>query len=84
MSEEDVLNFTKLIDSNIETGIITNDIDLRNPRERFANCSLEFNELNGDISHTNFLIDYDTLFNLNYQLKSMLNQIDQTIKNFNK
>lgn len=84
MSEQQHFNFTKLIDSNIETGIITHDLDLRNPRERFAHCSLQFNELNGDITHSNFLIDYDTLFNLNYQLKSMLNQIDQTVQNFNK
>lgn len=80
---EDCINFPKLIDCSVETGVVTFDLEQNNPKEKFASCSLEFNELNGDISHTNFLIDYDTLFNLNYQLKSMLNQVDQTINSFN-
>ena len=83
MSEEEVINFPKLVDSNIETGVITYDIEHNNPKERFVTCSLELNELNGDITHTNFVVDFDTLFNFNYQLKSMVNQIDQTIQTFN-
>ena len=81
---DSVFQFPKLIDSTIESGIVTYNTDLKNPKERLANCSLELNETNGDKSHINFLIDYPTLFNLSYQMKSMVNQIDETIKNFNK
>ncbi|MCQ2820407.1 MAG: hypothetical protein MJ252_24340 [archaeon] len=83
MSQDEIFNFPKLIDSNFESGIITFDMDHNNPKERFASCSLQLNELNGDISKTNFLVDFDSLYNLNYNLKSMINQIDQTIQNFN-
>ena len=81
---DNVFEFPNLIDSQIEGGIITYDTDMKNPRERIASCSLEINETNGDKSHFNFLVDYPTLFNVSYHMKSMINQIDDAIKNFNK
>ena len=76
--------FPKLIDSSIEGGVVTLDNDFKNPKKRIANCSLELNELDGKKSHINFVVDFQTLYNLSYQMKSMVNQIDETIKNFNK
>lgn len=84
MGENTLISFPKLIDSSISTGIITLNDDIKNPKKRIANCSLSLNETNGKNSNINFLIDYSTLVNMNYQLKSMTNQIEDTIKGFNK
>ena len=82
--ENQVLDFLKLIDSNVKGSIITNNQDMKNTKEKISECSLTLNNINGNIEHFNFFIDYETLYNLNYQMKSMINQIDDSIKNFGK
>ena len=79
-----ILEFPKLIDSSIEAGVITYNSELKNPKERIATCSLELNGVDGDKSKVNFLIEYTNLYNLSYQMKSMINQINESIQNFNK
>jgi len=79
MSDE-IFNFPKLIDSTVNGGIITNNSEMKNKKEKMTECSLKINEVNGDQNSFNFFIDYETLYNLSYQMKSMINQIDETIK----
>ena len=55
---------------------------MNNTKEKITECSLNLNNTNGDMEHFNFYIDYETLYNLSYQMKSMINQIDKSIKNF--
>ena len=57
---------------------------MKNPKERIATCSLELNGVDGDKSKVNFLIEYPNLYNLSYPRKSMINQINESIQNFNK
>ena len=83
MSDE-IFNSPKLIDSSVNGGIITNDSEMKNTKEKITECSLKINEINGDQNSFNFFIDYETLFNLSYQMKSMINQIDESIKNAQK
>ena len=82
--ENEILNFPKLVDSSVRGGIITNNQDMENNKEKITECSLNLNNINGDTEHFNFFIDYETLYNLSYQMKSMINQIDESIKNFGK
>ena len=82
--ENEILNFSKLVDSSVRGGIITNNQDMENTKEKITECSLNLNNINGDTEHFNFFIDYETLYNLSYQMKSMINQIDESIKNFGK
>ena len=82
--ENEILNFPKLVDSSVRGGIITNNQDMENTKEKITECSLNLNNINGDTEHFNFFIDYETLYNLSYQMKSMINQIDESIKNFGK
>ena len=82
--ENEILDFPKLIDSSIRGGIITNNQDMTNIKEKITECSLNLNNINGEMEHFNFFIDYETLFNLNYEMKSFINQVNETIKNFNK
>lgn len=78
---EELINFPKLVDSSISSGIITfNSID--NPKDKIINMNLEVLEENDKISKLNFGVDYFTLVNLNYKLKSALNNIDDSIKNY--
>lgn len=80
MSDE-IINFPKLVDSSISSGIISFNSN-NNPREKNINIDLELLEENNKISKLNLGIDYFTLVNLNYKLKSALNNIDESIKNY--
>jgi len=81
MTTDEIINFPKLVDSSISSGIITFDSN-ENPREKIINMDLELLEENNKISKLNFGVDYFTLANLNYKLKSALNNIDESIKNY--
>ncbi len=78
---DQILSFPKLIDSSISSGIITfNSND--NPKDKIINMKLELLEENNTISKLNYEVDYFSLVNLNYKLKSALNSIDDSIKNY--
>jgi len=47
MSDE-IFNFPKLIDSTVNGGIITNNSEMKNKKEKMTECSLKINEVNGD------------------------------------
>lgn len=80
MSEE-FISIPKLVDSSISSGIITFD-SIDNPKEKKINLNLELLEENNQITKLNFGCDYFTLVNINYKLKSALNNIDEVIKNY--
>lgn len=82
MSDE-IIQFPKLVDSSISSGIITFNSN-ENPKDKNINMNLELLEENNKISNLNFALDYFTLVNLNYKLKSALNNIDDSIKNYAK
>ncbi len=83
-NNEKIFEFPLLVDSSIKGGIITYNQDLKTSKEKVSECCLELCDENGNKQKTNFLVDYETLFNINYEMKSFINQVNETIKNFNK
>ena len=82
--DDKIFEFPLLVDSSLKGGIITYNQDLKNTKEKLSECSLELCDENGNKQKTNFFVDYETLFNINYEMKSFINQVNETIKNFNK
>jgi hypothetical protein len=80
MSEE-IINFPKLVDSTVSSGIITFN-SLENPKQKYVNLTFDFLEPNNKISKLNVGCDYYSVVNLNYKLKSALNNIEESIKNY--
>ena len=83
-SNEQIFEFSLLVDSSLKGGIVTYNQDLKNTKEKISECCLELCDENGNKQKTNFFIDYETLFNINYEMKSFINQVNETIKTFNK
>ena len=81
---EKIFEFPLLVDSSLKGGIVTYNQDLKNTKDKISECALELCDENGNKQKTNFFIDYETLFNINYEMKSFINQVNETIKNFNK
>ena len=81
---EKLFEFPLLVDSSLKGGIVTYNEDLRNTKEKLSECCLELCDEDGNKQKTNFFIDFETLFNINYEMKSFINQVNDTIKNFNK
>ena len=79
-----IFDFPLLMDSSVKGGIITANQDVRNTKEKLAECALELRDEEGNKQKNNFFVDFETLFNLNYEMKSFINQVNDTIKNFNK
>ncbi len=77
-SHSNVIQYDKLIDSEISTSIITLDSTTYpiNPKQRSANISLILNN-NSTIMCD---IEEEKLFNISYKLKSAVNQIQNRIK----
>ena len=83
-NNESIFDFPILMDSSLKGGIITYNQDLKVTKEKIAECALELRDEDGNKQKTNFFVDFETLFNLNYEMKSFINQVNETIKNFNK
>ena len=83
-SYEKIFEFPLLVDSSLKGGIITHNQDLKNSKEKISECCLELCDENGNKQKTNFFVDYETLFNINYEIKSFINQVNESIKSFNK
>ena len=79
-----IFEFPLLMDSSLKGGLITYNQDLKLSKEKIAECALQLCDENGDKQKSNFFVDFETLFNLNYEMKSFINQVNETIKNFNK
>lgn len=83
-SNEKIFEFPLLVDSSLKGGIITYNQDLKTSKEKISECCLELCDENGNKQKSNFFVDYETLFNINYEMKSFINQVNETIKTFNK
>ena len=83
-SNNTIFEFPLLMDSSLKGGLITYNQDLKLSKEKIAECDLQLCDENGDKQKSNFFVDFETLFNLNYEMKSFINQVNETIKNFNK
>lgn len=81
---DNLFEFPLLIDSSVQGGVITNNTDNKNTKEKIAQCNLELSCDDGVKEKVNFFADYETLYNINYEMKSFINQVKETIKNFNK
>ena len=80
-----IIAFPKLIDSEIETGITTLNNNHINEKEKIIKLTLKINEWDYNYDKfeskdLKFHCDFDTASNLNYKLKSSLNQIEEMIK----
>jgi hypothetical protein len=83
--DSEILEFPKLIDSCVSTGIITLDEDYSFSKERQTKINLTiFHPENNQYENLNFACDYSNLVNVAYKLKSTCNQIEQNINNLNK
>ncbi len=83
-NKEGIFDFPILMDSSLKGGIITYNQDLKVTKEKIAECALELRDEDGNKQKSNFFVDFETLFNLNYEMKSFINQVNEYIKNFNK
>ena len=83
-SNNTIFEFPLLMDSSLKGGLITYNQDLKLSKEKIAECALQLCDEDGDKQKSNFFVDFETLFNLNYEMKSFINQVNETIKNFNK
>ena len=83
-NKEAIFDFPILMDSSLKGGIITYNQDLKVTKEKIAECALELCDEDGNKQKSNFFVDFETLFNLNYEMKSFINQVNETIKTFNK
>jgi len=79
---QDILNNPKLVDSSISCGIITFNSN-ENPRHKIMNITMHILDNKNKITQINTDCDYYTAININYKLKSALNNIEDTIKNYN-
>jgi hypothetical protein len=85
-SENDgILQFPRLVDSEVSTCIETNNDEFINTKERIAKISfLIENEERNKVENTTVLCDFPILMNINYKLKSACSQIEESIKNLSK
>jgi hypothetical protein len=84
-SDSELIEFPKLIDSSVSTGIITLDEDYSFSKERQTKINLTIlHPENNKCENLNFACDYSNLVNVAYKLKSTCNQIEQSINNLTK
>lgn len=77
-----LITFPKLIDSSIETSVISLNENLINSKERNIKINLTILDENNKLENMKMFCDYSSMMNLNYKLKSACNQIEESIKNF--
>lgn len=76
-----IIGFSKLVDSSVSSGIFTFNSN-ENPKEKNINITMDLLDESNKIEKLNFGCDYYTMVNLNYKLKSALNNIEDSIKNY--
>jgi len=77
-----IINLPKLVDSSIETSIVSLEENLTNSKERSIKINLTLLNENNKIENLRMYSDSSTLMNLNYKLRSACNQIEESIKYF--
>ena len=80
MSQE-ILNLPKLVDSSVSCGLITFNSN-ENPREKIMNISMDTLDSKNKLTKINADCDYYTAVNISYKLKSAMNNIEDSIKNY--
>jgi hypothetical protein len=75
-----LIKLKNLVDSSVQSSVITLNEDMKNERERQIKFNLVL-EKEGRLTDLNFLCDYHDLINMNYKLKTACNQIQQAINN---
>ena len=80
MSQE-ILNLPKLVDSSVSCGMITFNSN-ENPKEKIMNITMDTLDNKNKFTKINTDCDYYTAVNLSYKLKSALNNIEDSIKNY--
>jgi hypothetical protein len=80
---EEIINFPKLVDSEINSNIVTLDNNLKTVKERISKVNLTIMKGN-NLENISSLCDYPDLVNINYKLKSAISQIEESIKHINK
>lgn len=81
----DLIHFPKIVDSEVQTGIITLNENGENLKERVFKVNLSLTEFNpndgvSETKNLNMVSDFSTMVNLNYKLKSACHQIEESIK----
>lgn len=78
----ELIEFPKLIDSSVTSGIITLNDELKNTKEKQTKITLNIldPDRNNKNEELNFFCDYSNLVNINYKLKSTCTQIEESIK----
>lgn len=79
------IQFPRLVDSCVETGISTLNSDLVNDKQKVIKISmdvidLDYSKNRGENKQIKFYVEPEVASNLNYKLKSALNQIEEVIK----
>lgn len=98
-NNKDLIKYNKLVDSEIETSIVTLDgSNTNNPREKTSIITLTFENHNAaltnsidksKINNENIMysskvkVDESVVYNLNYKLKSAVNQINEFVSQMN-
>lgn len=82
MSNNRTIQFPRLMDSEIETGIFTLNNNFQNEKEKVLKVALYINDplSKEGLEELRFYCDPSTASNLNYKIKSSLNQIEEVIK----
>ena len=80
---EEIIKFPRLVDSEINSNIITLDNDLKTIKERISKFNLTIMKGN-KLENISSFCDYPELVNIHYKLKSAVNQIEESIKHINK
>ncbi len=75
-----LINFARLIDSSVETSIVSLNENLINSKDRNIKINLTLLNEDSKIENLKMFCDYSSLINLNYKLKSACNQIEESIK----
>jgi hypothetical protein len=78
---DNLIKFPKLVDSSVETSIITVNENMTNSKDRNIKINLSLLNENNKIENLKMFIDLSNFTNLNYKLKSACNQIEDSIKN---
>ena len=81
----ELINFSRIVDSDVQTGIITLNENNENLKDRIVKVNLKINEFNAnngvlETKSLNMISDYSTIVNLNYKMKSACHQIEESIK----
>jgi hypothetical protein len=84
-SDSEIIEFPKLIDSTVSSGIITLNEDSVSTKERQTKITLSILHP-GNLKKENlcFSCDYSNLVNIAYKLKSTCSQIEQSIQHLSK